>query len=104
MTDDQVIELAGKLRTRWRSTDLTDADHLEWRAELALLDYDAAHTALTQLYRKRPHQRPTLEQFAEAVHNVIAPNRLSPQQIETNLNGIRAIREALQRAKTGSNT
>lgn len=93
MTTDEALELLDKIRNRWRTSELTDTEHVAWRAELALVEFHPAHETLSQLYRTSPHRRPTVAQFTEHIHTLTNPNKLSPAQIELNLAGIARLRE-----------
>lgn len=94
MTADETLELLTKIRERWRTSDLTDDEHIAWRRELPNIEYHAARQALTDLYIRSPHHRPTIEQFCEFVHTMTNPTKLPPAQIARNLEGIARLREA----------
>jgi hypothetical protein len=100
VNDPDAVELLELIRDRWRSdpNGFTPEDHIAWRTELVLVTYPAARDTLRALHIERPHKRPTLTQFIDALH--ARANRLSPAQIATNLAGINHVRQQLTRNRT----
>jgi hypothetical protein len=91
MSHDEMIDLADRIRTRWRQP-LDDHEYLAWRDELLLHEHAPAAEAIDQLSARTPHRRPPVAEFTETVHTITNPTRLSPAQIALNTASIERIR------------